>query len=56
MCAGFSNIKAPKSSHAIYIYDYHHHHWDMRFYMHASISVGYIYICDKWNVEYDSHA
>ena len=26
MCVRFSNIKAPKSSHAIYIYDYHYHH------------------------------
>ena len=53
MCAGFLILKL-LNPHMFYIYDYHYHRWDMRFYMHASISVGYI--CDKWNVEYDSHA
>ena len=51
MCAGFLILKL-LNPHMFYIYDYHYHHWNMRFYMHASISVGYI--CDKWNVEYDS--
>ena len=52
MCAGFLILKL-LNPHMFYIYDYHYHHWNMRFYMHASISV--CYICDKWNIEYDSH-
>ena len=45
MC-GFSDIKAP-NPHMWYIYVYHYHHWDIRFYMHASISVGYIYVINE---------
>ena len=42
MCVGFL-ISKFLNPHMFYIYDYHYDHWIMRFYMHASISVGDIW-------------